>query len=254
MAGRPAVEHEPDVKLFRMGSGTWKTGEEWPLPETKWTPFYLHQDGMLSERDHFPNDGFDTLEDSPFGRGELAYYTPPLVERTEVLGPTVLRLFAETTDDEVLFFVTLLDRDPDGNETELTKGWLRGSQRREDPECSEPWSIHHPHNEREPVVPGEVAEYAINVLPTGRVFRPGHRIGVRIECADVPEGTSDYPHAGIRDAFSRGRHLSRQSASRVSLYHDEERPSRLLLPITDGNVMGTFWSGGEPASVAERVP
>jgi hypothetical protein len=32
--------------------------------------------------------------------------------------------------------------------------------------------------------------------------------------------------------------------SRITVFHDEDRPSYLLLPITKGNVMNTFFSGG----------
>ncbi|MFB6129229.1 MAG: hypothetical protein ABEJ28_00215, partial [Salinigranum sp.] len=62
------------------------------------------------------------------------------------------------------------------------------------------------------------------------------------------------PHEGIKSAVSKGRHLSRQSASRVTVYHDAERPSHLALPITAGNVMGTYRSGGRPSDVDERMP
>ena len=60
-----------------------------PFPETKWTPFYLHEGSLLSEHEFWPNEPFDSFEDSPWGRGYVEYYTPPLVEKTEVIGPLV---------------------------------------------------------------------------------------------------------------------------------------------------------------------
>ena len=43
--------------LFLMGTHQWRQAEEWPLPETRWTPFYLHENGLLWEREHYPNEG-----------------------------------------------------------------------------------------------------------------------------------------------------------------------------------------------------
>jgi uncharacterized protein len=38
--------------------------------------------------------------------------------------------------------------------------------------------------------------------------------------------------------------LARSAASRITVFHDEDHPSYLLLPITGGNVMNKFFSGG----------
>lgn len=248
------IEDEPTVRAFRMGSGTWAEADEWPLPETRWTPFYLHPNNVLSEQDHYPGDGFDTIEDSPFGRGEITYYTPEMVERTEVTGPVPVHLYAETTAEEVLFFLTLVKVDAAGEERELTEGWLRGTQRRVDETASRPWLAHHPHTELESVT--GIEEFAINVRPTSVVLEPGSRLGLRIRCADVTDrdrGDVDIAHEEIRSVYASGRHLSRQSASRVSIYHDEEHPSRIHLPITGGNVVGTYRSAGR-SPPAERAP
>jgi len=41
---------EPPVRLFVPGShGRWTTSSDWPLPETRWHPFYLHHRGLLSD-------------------------------------------------------------------------------------------------------------------------------------------------------------------------------------------------------------
>lgn len=42
--------------------------------------------------------------------------------------------------------------------------------------------------------------------------------------------------------------LWRQECSRITVYHNAEYPSHLLLPITRGNVIGTYISGGKMAS------
>lgn len=250
------IDDEPSVKLFVMGQASWHDANEWPLPETKWTPFYLHEGGVLSEREYLPREGFTTYEDSPFGRGSVEFVTPELVEQTEIVGPLRLDLVASTTAPEVLFFVTLFHREADGAETDLTKGWLRGSQRREDPDRAEPWEVYHPHDRREPVPVGEPIEYRIEVRPTGISIPPGERFGIRIASADATaaEDYYDIPHKGIQSAYSNGRHLSRQSPSRVTIHHSAAHPSRLIVPVTAGNLMGTYASGGRSNEYAERAP
>ncbi|MGI0092223.1 MAG: CocE/NonD family hydrolase [Nitrososphaerales archaeon] len=230
------IMDEPPVKLYVMGEGRWKKASQWPLPETMWTPFYLHEDKLLSEREFWPNEMFDTYEDSPWGRGFLTYYTPPLVEKTEVIGPLVLNVYASTTADEVLWFASFRDVDPDGRETILTRGWLRGSHREIDQKRSKPWRPFHPHNRSVPLKPNEIYEFNIEILPTANLFKENHRIGLKISSVDdQPQNT----HESLASL-----HLRSQSASRITVYHDAERPSNILVPVTDGNVIGTFLSGG----------
>lgn len=38
------IMDEPPIRLFVVGTNQWKEANDWPLPGTKWTPFYLHED------------------------------------------------------------------------------------------------------------------------------------------------------------------------------------------------------------------
>jgi hypothetical protein len=116
------IMKEDPIKLFIMGTNEWKEAREWPLPETKWTPFYLHKNGLLHERICYSNEGFDSFEDSPWGRGYLEYCSPRLVENTEVIGPILFNLYASTTDHDIFWFVSLREVDSQGNERVLTRG------------------------------------------------------------------------------------------------------------------------------------
>jgi hypothetical protein len=49
-------------------------------------------------------------------------------------------------------------------------------------------------------------------------------------------------------------HVSRQNAALITIHHSERYPSVLLVPVTEGNVLGTFVSGGVLATTAETVP
>ncbi len=229
----------PPIKVFVMGTGEWKETTDWPMPETRWTPFYLHENGLLSEREHWPYEGQSSFDDSPYGRGHLEFWSPVLVENTEVVGPIVLNLFASTTDSEALLFATLVEMDASGKEKILTRGWLRGTHREVDEKRSRPWLPYHPHNSVKSLTPMEITEFSIAIVPTGNLFKAGTRIGLKIR------GTDDDPKHEYEPTAIRG-HLRRQSPSRITVFHNADYPSRLLLPVTRGNVIETFISNWEP--------
>ena len=235
------VMEDAPIKIFVTGSGTWKNTTEWPLPETRWIPFYLHSGGLLSEHEFWPNEGLTTFEDSHFNRDSATFLSPPMVERTEIVGPIVLNLYGSTTATDVLWFASLLHIDAEGNETLLTRGWLRGSQRQTDPGRSKPWQPYHLHGKREPLTPGEIYEFNIEVRPNGVLLKPGERIGLRVKCVD------DERPANSLHSIGSG-HLWRQKTSRVTIYHNADYPSHLLLPVTDGNIIETYMSGGKLTS------
>jgi predicted acyl esterase len=236
------VMNEPPIRCFIPPTGEWKSLDDWPPPKARWMTFYLHKDGILTEHELWPGEGADSFDESPFEHGSLIYRTPPLVENTEVLGPSVLTLYLSATDSEALLFATLLLIDRDGNEHELTRGWLRASQRRLRNDC-EPWEPVQAHDAREALEPNKIYELKIPIVPTARLFRAGERIAIRIKGAD-----DEAPVSSLQ-ALARN-HLRRPTPARITIHHDENHPSRLDLPITRGNIIGTFFSGGDISSFA----
>ena len=201
---------EPPIALFIDGTGEWKCADEWPLPETRWTPFYLHEGGLLSEHEFWPHEAPTTFADSPFDRGSATFTTPQFVEATEICGPIVLTLYGSTTSDDVLWFVSLIEVAPDGDERLLTRGWLRGSQRKLDAAALAAVAAASTRTTgREPLTPGEVYRFDIEVRPYGILMRPGSRLALRIKCADDEKprdraaGDRARPH---RPAAQRARH------------------------------------------------
>jgi uncharacterized protein len=235
-----AIMDEPPIRCFIPPTGEWKTLNDWPPLEARWTTFYLHKDGVLSEHELWPGEGSDAFDESNFEHGALIYTTPPLVENTEVLGPSVLTLYVSTTDTDALLFATLLLIDRTGQEHELTRGWLRASQRalRDD---SVPWEPVLSHTERTPLEPGKIYELRFPIVSTARLFQAGERIALRIKGAD------DEPPLTSLQALARN-HLRRPRPARITIHHDELHPSHIDLPITRGNIIGTFFSGGDISS------
>ena len=229
---------EPPVQAFIDNTGEWKDASAWPIPQTRFTPFHLHDGGLLSEREPFRGSDTTTFDDAPGAHGEVRFTTPPMVEATEICGPIALRLYASTTDRELLWFASLLEVAPDGEERLLTRGWLRGSQRRLDPSRSKSWQPYHLHTSRDALRPGEVTTFDIEVRPYAILLRPGYRLALRLKCADEEQPQHDLQW------IAQG-HLHRPVASTVTIHHSAEYPSQLLLPVTRGNRIGTYFSGGQ---------
>jgi predicted acyl esterase len=176
-------------------------------------------------------------------RAGLTFLTDVLDQPLTFAGPLMLRLHAATqgvdggdapTDDQppILdqllppyhdtdFVVKVSDVASDGTAHLLTEGFLRASHRAVDTDRSqvvdgEVVVPFHPHTRDtlQPPVPGEVNEYLIEVWPTAKTLRSGHRLRVDLYSADTPNHLN----------------LLRPAVTTVSL--DETQPSYLLLPVT----------------------
>jgi predicted acyl esterase len=242
---------EPPISLFITGDESrWLDAREWPLPQTVWHLFYLHANGLLSEHEHWPHEGATSYEDNTYNcRGGVNFLSPALVERTEVVGPIVMTVYASTTEAELLLFVSLWDVDPAGDKRLLTRGWLRGTLRQRDEENSVPWLNQYAFTEPKPLEARGATKVDINLVPTAHVFKPGHRIGVRISSSDTEPTTT------LFDMLGQG-HLLQQKPSWVTIHHDADHPSSISLPVTSGNRIGTFMSGGAGAArtTADKPP
>jgi predicted acyl esterase len=134
------------------------------------------------------------------------------------------------------FVTSLWDADPDGNETCLTHGWLKASHHELDKKKSKPWVAFYTHTNPKPLIPGQVYLFNINLNPTAALFKAGHRIVLRISSTDdIPEDLTQV----------KMNHLASQTSNTITVYHSAEYPSHLLLPITRGNIVGTYVSGGD---------
>jgi uncharacterized protein len=229
------IMDEPPVRLFVTGSNEWLTADEWPLPNTIWIPFNLHENRSLCELEPWPEAESASYDDSPSNRGSLKYCTAPLVENTEIVGPIVLNLYASCRGTDMNFFVGLWDVEPGGKETCLTRGLLKASHRKLDPSGSKPWHPVHTHTDPKNLVPGRVYQFSIRMSPIAHFFKAGHQIALKISGAD------DVPETAAQVGTN---HLCCQAQNTVTVYHNAEYPSHLLLPITKGNIIGTYASGG----------
>jgi uncharacterized protein len=250
------MESEP-VKIFVRGANVWRAQEEWPPKNAVITPYYLRKgpsdsvtslnDGGLSAEepaaDEVPTSytypdwqwvngvaviGPDGRVDPP--RRVLTFTSAPLTADLEVTGPIVLKLIAASSAIDTQFIVKLTDQHPQdaaarakGDQpgfTPVSKGWLKASHREKDPQRSTPTRPFYTHTNPQPLTPGEIYEFDIEVLPISYVFKQGHRI--RLELANGDSPATD----GV---FSHPYHPSLMGTD--TIYHDGARASCLLLPV-----------------------
>ena len=171
--------------------------DDWPLPRTQWTRFYLDPDGMrLSPTQPV---GTATKQFSASGDG-LTFLASPLEEETELTGPAAVKCFVSSSTTDADLFVVLRVFSPDGDEvvfqgaidphTPIAQGWLRASHRKLDHSLSEPWRPYHSHDQKQPLAPGESVELDIEIWPTSIVVPAGYRIGLSLRGKDY-----EYAHA-----------------------------------------------------------
>jgi putative CocE/NonD family hydrolase len=254
------IMNEPPVKVWVMGANQWRYGDDWPLPETQWTKYYLHSWERLRREPFTPSaheayeepDGFIQMPPTQTNTIQrLRYMTDPLPEDTLMIGPSALYLNAAIDQEDTNWIVILKDIGPDVSvrtvregerqvsadlpERELTRGWLKASHRRLDPKRSKPWRPWHllTREASKPVVPAEINEYAIEILSTANRFERGHRICLDITCLDLPTGTS-----GATNSEYIPYHVCSSKTTVHKIYHNERYPSYLLLPIIPQNGRG----------------
>jgi putative CocE/NonD family hydrolase len=248
LTGRAVVPIENPVHIFVMGIDQWRSAPSWPLPDTHYTPLYLHaatrpeQSGGLAFEpapagtapsrytydpiDPVPTLGGPTLigylsSEGPVDQRPnddrddvLSFVSSPLAEQLEVTGPVTMVAFvsASTTDTDLT--ATLIDVHPDGRAELLTDGILRLRYRNS---TSSP----------EPLDPGTVYEVHIDMWATSNVFGPGHRIRIDLSSSNFPRYDRNSNTGGV---IARER-LDEMAPTTVTVQHDSEYPSHVRLPV-----------------------
>jgi len=247
------VLDEPPVRFWVSGANEWRTATDWPLPETRWTKLYLSSWARLRTEPFTPESADDRIPPDSFVQMPLSqtrevaglrFLSDPLPHDVLVAGPSVLHLWAAIDQEDTNWIVILKDVGPDPSvqtaregewevpadlpERELTRGWLKASNRALDPERSTEHKPFHwlTREAAQPVVPAEVTEYRIEILATANLFKAGHRICLEITSMDRPTGV-----AGATNVEYVPYHVCSSRTTLHHIHHDTEHPSHLLLPV-----------------------
>jgi putative CocE/NonD family hydrolase len=247
--GRPPASLDSPVRIFVMGAGAWRDLAAWPPPRTTTLALQLDSGGRANSRfgdgrlragatagADDPADGWVHDPDRPVPfitdassaqiggpddyagvqmRGDVLVYTgEPLTEPLEVIGPVRLIAHVATSAADTDICAMLLDVHPNGFAQRLCDGVVRLSRREDALRTAT-------------VVAGEVYEVEIAMWDTAQRFLPGHRIGLQVSSSAHPKHAVNLGTEGDQTAQVDG------VIARNTLFHDSERPSRLLLAIVE---------------------
>ena len=246
------IEQEPPVRIFVMGINQWRDEADWPLPDTRYTPFYLRSngqantlrgDGTLASEpatsetpDRFVYNPLDPVPSigganlMPFASSSgprdqqsveqrqdvLVYSTPVLTQNVEVTGPITAKLYVSSSAPDTDITCKLVDVHPDGRAMLLTDGILRLRYRQ---------SLTTPQL----LQVGEIVEANIDLWSTANVFLAGHRIRIEVSSSCFPKFARNSNSGG--DVASEGREQYQIAVNHI--HHDAAHPSHILLPLIE---------------------
>ena len=235
-----AAEPRVEVTIRSTDDGVAKvlTSTNWPLPGLEWQRLHFDLDAQALNG---AVPAATTASYTP-GQGEVTLVSQPLAESVTLAGPLAAKLYLSCETEDTDLFLTLRIIDPDGRDVSFfaatdpcaapTQGWLRASQRKLDPVRSSEYVPVHAHDERQPLVPGEVHEVDVAIWPTGVEIPAGHRLALVIGGADFTWP----PEAGKQAATVRMTHdhpRDRPPAvfeGKVTLHSGPEYPAYIALP------------------------
>ena len=268
------VDGEPPVRIFVMGGGTgrknaagrmdhggtWRAERGWPLPNTRWTPYYIHASSLLSTDKQAAaaestQYDYDPRHPIPSIGGTITSGQPVMVggafDQTE--GPRFFgsaepyRPVAERPD--VLVFRTLpLQKDVEVTGPIRANLWI--SSDCPDTDFTVKLVDEYPPNADYPegfamnltdgilrvryrdswerpqlMTPGQVYAIKIDAFPTCNLFKRGHRIRIDISSSNFPHFDAN-PNTGDPEAKATDVRV----ATNV-VYMDVNRPSHVILPV-----------------------
>jgi uncharacterized protein len=177
----------------------------------------------------YGKDGWEPLA-ADWRRGVLAYTTAAFDHDVIAYGPASADLWMAIGAPDADVQVTLTEVRPDGQEMFVQRGWLRLSDRAQDPAKStelRPWPVDRPET-MAAMVPGVPALARIEVQKFAHAFRKGSRLRLWIDTPGQYGGFAFAPQS---------------TPTRVTVLHDAGHPSRLVI----GTVAGVTVTPALPA-------
>lgn len=237
------VDKEGPVRLFVMGENRWREEATWPPLATRERTLWLESDDSksrtrglsttlptaASSSSSFLSRPSDPVSD-PYGsfgphdyqdlltRDDLlVFQTEPLKTDLEVTGAMSAEIFVSCDCTDLDLWVKVLDVAPDGSAFNLMSPGLdvlRASYR----DLSKG---------RQLLEPGKTYLLRLPNLITSNLFRQGHRIRVQISGAFFPHLSRNLQTGELETTSSETWDAT------ITIHHDVDHPSRLLLPTIE---------------------
>ena len=236
------------VRIFVMGDNVWRDEKEFPLARTKYTKYFLHSikgantingDGVLNvtspgnqKADSYAYDpanpvptlggrlccgvaippGPANQQPNESRTDVLVFSTPRLEKDLEVTGFISVDLYASSSAVDTDFTALLVDVDQSGYARFLTDGIVRARYR-------------DSTTKAEPITPGQIYKYTIDMWATSNVFKAGHQLRLYISSSNFPRFNRNL---NTGEANLGG---TRMATANQTIYHDREHPSAIILPV-----------------------
>src|SRR5688572_6029653 len=271
---RNGVDGEPPVRIFVMGGGSgrknaagrldhggrWRSERDWPIPDTRWTPYYLQRDGSVSvvrssSTDAFREYRFDPRHPVPTIGGTVTSGQPVMVggafdqrEGPRFFGSTEPYRALADRPDVLVFETPPLEADLEVTGPISANLWISSDCPDTDftmklvdvypPNADYPdgfamnvadgiLRVRYRDSWERPsmMTPGTAYPIRVTAFPTSNLFARGHRIRLDIS-------SSNFPHFDVNP--NTGEAEAKATSCRVAtnrVFMDASRPSHVVLPL-----------------------
>jgi putative CocE/NonD family hydrolase len=251
-------KERPEAELFQTGSNKWVKHDQFPPKDAVAKKLYFHPNGKLSfeapvtsesEADGYRSDPANPVPHIPrpimptYGNGSiwsiwmlqdqrfthrrpdvLTYETEPLKEDVVLAGPVMAKLFASTSGTDSDWIVRLIDVYPENYQPDAT---LSGYQLMI---VGEPFRgrFRKSFEKPEPITPGAIEPYSIDLLWSHHCFRKGHKIMVQVSSTWFPLIDRN-PQKYVPNIFE-AKESDFQTADQ-KVFRTEKHPSHIELTV-----------------------
>jgi putative CocE/NonD family hydrolase len=252
-------EKPPEALMFQTGTNKWVAHEQWPPRGATTRTLYFQPEGKLAFAappeaspafDEYVSDPARPVpyrprpvtptypgpewqvwmvEDQRFTQYRpdvLTYETEPLTADVTVAGSLTAQLFGATTGTDCDWIVRLIDVYPEKVEKNSALGGFQMLVSGEPVRARFRKSFEKP----EPVVPGEVNEYTIDLHWSHHCFRKGHKIMVQVQSTWFPLIDRN-PQKYVANIFEAKD--SDFQPARQQVYHSPKYPSAIRMQVLE---------------------
>lgn len=161
--------------------------------------------------------------DPPYGPLEerndvVVFRTPSLTDSVEIVGPVRVTIYASTDAKDTDFTAKLIDEHPPSDD--FPSGFALNLT---DSICRARYRDYR--REPDPVIPGDVYAFELELYPTANVFKSGHRIRLDISSSNYPRYDVNH-NTGKKHSDGRKYEIATNT-----IYHDADHSTHVELPI-----------------------